>query len=244
MRDFDKLADRFRALAGDGRVETCGQADGYPLLRLRLDGNGPLVLLTAGIHGDEPAGPETVLDFLEEDAEHWRDRFGFEAYPCLNPWGYVHDKREDAAGEDLNRGFERDDLALVNALRAALGERRFAFQHDMHEDWEAKGFYFYEGQKDRRYIAPEVIRRVEKIGSIDAQSEAEEETENAICPGAYEVSPGWGQQGLVSYVLHHHADHVFISETPTDWDMARRVKAHRAALEVALVRHADGQGRG
>jgi murein peptide amidase A len=239
MRSFAELSGRFAALASpDCQVDTFGQIDGYDLLRLRLAGEGPTVLLTGGIHGDEPAGPQALATFVAARAAQWKSRFSFLVLPCLNPWGYVHDKREDAQGEDLNRGFERDDLASVDCVRQALVGQRFVLHHDFHEDWEAAGFYFYEGEKEKHYISPQVIERVGRLGPIDAESEAEEEADDRICLGAYEVAASWGQQGFVPYTLHRHTDHGIISETPTTWPLGQRVTAHLEALETALQHHA------
>ena len=35
----------------------------------------PKILISAGIHGDEPAGVEAILTFLEQHLPRWRDQF-------------------------------------------------------------------------------------------------------------------------------------------------------------------------
>lgn len=239
MRDYAALKARFRFLEGPScRADTFGCVEGYDLLRLRLPGTGPTVLLTGGIHGDEPAGPEALMAFVKNKASRWRDAFSFWVLPCLNPWGYAHDKREQVNGKDLNRGFEDDDLETVALLRQILDGQRFALHHDLHEDWEAKGFYVYEGQKEKRFIAQQVIERVSRVGPIDPESEAEDEADDRICFGAYEVARSWGQSGFVPYTLHHYTDHGLISETPTAWPLEQRIEAHLEALDTILEYHA------
>ena len=239
MRDYAALQARCGALESSAcRVDTFGRSEGYDLMRLHLPGAGPAVLLTGGIHGDEPAGPEALLAFVEKRAARWKDAFSFLVLPCLNPWGHVHDKRENVDGEDLNRGFESDGLEAVGLLRHLLDDQGFVLHHDLHEDWEAKGFYFYEGQKAQRFIAPQVIERVGHVGPIDPESEAEVEADDRICFGAYEVARSWGQSGFVPYTLHHCTDHGLISETPTSWPLEQRVAAHLETLDTALEHHA------
>ena len=45
-----------------------------------------------------PAGPEAVLQFLHRyDATRY-DNFRFLVLPCINPFGYVHNTRENRQG--------------------------------------------------------------------------------------------------------------------------------------------------
>src|SRR5208282_30026 len=57
--------------------------------------------LSTGIHGDEPAGPLAVRQLLQEDS--WPARADLWLCPCLNPTGFLANRRENAEGIDLNR---------------------------------------------------------------------------------------------------------------------------------------------
>ncbi len=52
--------------------------------------------------------------------------------------------------------------------------------------------------------------------------------------GAFMADPGWGTRGIVSYTQLHHADHVFIFETPTGHAIETRVAMHLTALDTVL----------
>ena len=55
-RDYSSLLHRLQAVGPVQRVAECG---GYPVCALALgSGTEARILLTAGLHGDEPAGPE------------------------------------------------------------------------------------------------------------------------------------------------------------------------------------------
>src|SRR5580704_3810007 len=56
------------------------------------------VYLSAGIHGDEPAGPLAVLQLLRED--QWPPDAALWVCPCLNPTGFAANRRENAEGID------------------------------------------------------------------------------------------------------------------------------------------------
>src|SRR6185312_2048391 len=69
-----------------GAVEEAGRT--YPLVGLRLPGPHP-VLVTAGFHGDEKAGPRTLLDHAAELVAYAVERgVGLTLFPCVNPSGF------------------------------------------------------------------------------------------------------------------------------------------------------------
>ena len=234
-RDYTYFTERLESFnSSHTRIETVGVVDDYPIHCVSLktgQGVKKNILITGGIHGDEPAGPVSVLRFLERDNTHLLGRFKFLILPCINPYGYVHNTRENRQGVDLNRLFEETGIVEVDLVKETIEGQRFDFCIDFHEDWEAKGVYFYEAQRDERWIGPEITRQIEKIGPIDGEAG---ENDLPIADGVFQVDPAWGDAGLVSYLFHFHADHVMICETPTSWSLDQRTAAHIAALDTAL----------
>jgi hypothetical protein len=83
----------------------------FPLLGLRLPGRHT-VLLTAGFHGDEKAGPLTLLDHTPEIVAYAVERgVGLHMYPCINPSGFEAHTRYNLSGERPNNDFLRYELA-------------------------------------------------------------------------------------------------------------------------------------
>lgn len=234
-RDYTRFTERLESLnSSHTRIETVGIVDSYPIHRVSLeDGLGikKSILITGGIHGDEPAGPASVLRFLERDNTPLLRRFKFLILPCINPYGYVHNTRENRRGVDLNRSFEEAGIVEVDIVKKAIEGQRFDFCIDFHEDWEATGVYLYEGQRDGQWVGPEITRQIEKIGPIDGEVG---ESDIPIADGVFQVDPAWGNAGLAPYLFHFSAHHVMICETPTSWHMDRRIAAHLTALDAAL----------
>ena len=234
-RDYTRFTERLEPLnSSRTRIETVGVVDGHPIHRISLkDGLGikKSILITGGIHGDEPAGPVSVLRFLERDNTHLLGRFKFLILPCINPYGYVHNTRENRQGVDLNRSFEEAGIVEVDIVKETVKGQRFDFCIDFHEDWEATGVYLYEGQRDGQWIGPEITRQIEKIGPIDGEVG---ESDLPIADGVFQVDPAWGDAGLAPYLFHSNADHVVICETPTSWHIDQRTAAHLTALDAAL----------
>ena len=235
-RNYTQLSHRLEALSGAAiRVETAGSIEEYPLHVVHLQENADAsctILLTAGVHGDEPAGVEAALRFLEQDRADLLQHFAFCVVPCINPTGYVHNTRESSRGADINRSFEADQVPEAEIVKELLRGRQFDCFIDFHEDWEATGFYLYEGRRNGQWFGSEIIRRIEAIGSIDPDTD---EDDPPISRGVYPVASSWGLQGLAAYILHLHAPCAFICETPSSsWDMDLRVAAHLAALDTVL----------
>jgi protein MpaA len=60
---------------------------------------------SAGIHGDEPAGPLAIHRLIADNAlpaHAW-----LWVCPCLNPTGFQRNTREAASGQDLNRDYRQ-----------------------------------------------------------------------------------------------------------------------------------------
>ena len=128
-----------------------GEIDGHPLLCLTREIDRPEVLyLSAGIHGDEPAGPKAIEQLLRERA--LREEVGWVVFPLLNPGGLRRGSRENPEGIDLNRDYQVQRAAETRAHRALLEAEDWSLAASLalHEDWEARGPYLYEHNPDRQ----------------------------------------------------------------------------------------------
>jgi predicted deacylase len=148
VRDYQEYLSRL-ADACPARAEftTVGMIDECLIPKIVIAGDPPAEhrgLLIAGVHGDEPAGPEAVIEIIEALPNAGLKECDLHIFPCLNPWGFANNVRENKLGIDVNRAFERSDVAEVGIVKQALADARYIFALDLHEDWEAKGTYLYE----------------------------------------------------------------------------------------------------
>src|SRR5271165_795823 len=103
----------------------------------------PTIHLSAGVHGDEPAGPWALLSIVRDGLLD--RRFSYRVWPCTNPSGYLRGSRTNAEGDDINRSFNGGGRTPeARAIVTANRDRRFELVLDLHEDYEAGGFYCYE----------------------------------------------------------------------------------------------------
>jgi len=147
--DLGAFLNEWQKLASEHGFETESLAgiDGFPLLASSKKGaeeaKKATFYLSGGIHGDEPAGPQALLELLKEGC--FDDRFHWLICPVLNPAGMARGTRENEEGVDLNRDYCLQETKEVRAHIAWL-ERQDVPEVflSLHEDWESRGFYFYE----------------------------------------------------------------------------------------------------
>jgi hypothetical protein len=273
-RDYDALAARLRAAATPpvslrivGQQTSAGGAGRDDLLLLRVPAAGIprwRVYLNGGTHGDEPAGAEAVTRFLEARRYRaWPD-VAFTVTPCLNPWGYRHNRREGPGGRDLNRSFRRAGPATqeVGVIKRALRRQAFDLFLDCHEDVDTPGLYVF---------APEILGRaivdaVRPVGPVhpgplvDGEIPLKDSVVVLDSPERSRERPRtWSTWPLPFYVgrYHHRARQTLARpsegssleppdltdigrmtaatiETPTSIGMDQRVAMHHAAIDAAL----------
>ena len=237
MRDYGKIARRIEALGDRAQIRLLGEAGGCPIHCVSWGNEGqPLAWLTGGVHGDEPAGVEAVLRFLERDA--WPEGLAFVVIPCINPYGWIHNQRENAQAYDINWSYARDDAVEVQIVKDIARGRRFEFFVDFHEDWESPGFYIYEIRRNGAAIAQDIAWQVAQICPLNYSTEIEGQPARSgvVYPDITKEEAMRGQ-GIPLELFRHHTDHLITTETPTDLDMDTRVAAHLAVLDAVVAEH-------
>lgn len=132
--------------AGFWKVEE----DRYWLPRIVFRGAGetgePYIRLGifAGVHGDEPAGVEALVDllrYIDANPDLFR-AYRIHIYPLCNPTGYEDGTRHSRSGRDLNREFWRGSLEPeVAILERELLLNKFHGIISLHSDDTSDGLY-------------------------------------------------------------------------------------------------------
>lgn len=245
MRDYNDVIRRTEALSQRGvGVDVLDRIDGLPVY-CATSGNDPTlpaIYINGGTHGDEPAGTEGALAFLESSCAKWLDRFRFFVIPCLNPYGYVHNTRSNAQDVDINWAFLRVDVPEIGLLKRFIRGRKFAAVMDLHEDWESPGYYLYEQVRGLLPAGPRIANRVSGICPLNTQPEIEGETalNGVIFPNLEVEKRRLGGGVPIVLFKQSYTDRLITSETPSAMAMAVRVQAHLAALETMLEVHSGG----
>lgn len=208
------------------------------LMVLQRDGkpDGPRIYVSAGIHGDEPAGPETLFRLLETSAclpdATWT------LFPLINPEGYNLGTRENADGLDLNRDYRFPTANESTAHRAeidALGPQDLTLA--LHEDWESKGFYLYElNSSPIEGIANAALEAAAREGPIDLSTRIDgRRANNGVIhapAGFFDRRDDWPEQ---IFLFKTHTPICYTFETPSTFPLEQRVRMQTAACRSALA---------
>jgi protein MpaA len=192
------------------------------------------VYMSAGIHGDEPAGPLALRNLLQEN--RWPADMDLWLCPCLNPTGFALNRRENDEGTDLNRQYllpkAEETVAHIEWLKR---QPDFDLCISLHEDWEAHGFYVYElNPTNRPSLAKHIINAVAKCCPIDPSEiiETRPAQGGIIRPS---VDPRSRQDWPESfYLLNHKTTLAYTLEAPSDFPLQTRVAALMLGVNTAL----------
>ena len=247
VRAYSVIQDRIHAvLAGDRSWNLIQIAllsyppHRYPLIALCRSSTeeAPQLSISAGIHGDEPAGVEAVLRFLESDAHRLHPSLNLILIPCQNPFGYEHDCRVNGCGLDLNRQFDKPETQAIESepLRRFLLNRQIDCVVECHEDIDAEGFYVWELKKEgRSEIAREIVNNIAGSYPITRARKIEgcRVTRGIVHP-TYERIVRTGGWSHTYFLFQNGASHCLTPETPASWPFEKRVAMHLTAIRTAI----------
>lgn len=231
------LADCGRAAAEHGWVEE-RLAPASPLRwafrRATASPGAPRVYLSAGMHGDEPAGPLAAARLLQEN--DWPDAHLW-LIPCLNPEGLRAGTRGNAQGVDLNRDYRTPQCAeTVGHIAWLRRQPRFDLTLLLHEDWESHGFYTYEvNTGGAPSLARDIIAAAGTACPVDPSPviDGRDISEPGILRPVLtpEERPDWPE---ALWLIRHRSPLSYTLEAPSDWPMDARVEALKRAVRAAL----------
>ncbi len=121
----------------------------YPLYRMIVNGDEKdTICIIGGVHGNEVAGPFSILELMENFYQQLPQHFRYIIYPLINPTGFDLRRRYDDDGSDLNAIYE-------DTLKSKKYRESQAFYEDvkkfapfeavlaLHEDPDVEKFYIY-----------------------------------------------------------------------------------------------------
>ncbi len=200
-------------------------------------GNVKRVLISAGIHGDEPAGVETVCSFIQEKIyQKYLLDWEITLVPCINPFGYENDTRANHEGVDLNRKFKSPAPPQEVVLAQKLFQSVFDLTLELHEDIDSSGYYFFLSRASGigSDLAHGILNNVKLVMPINMDSKIDgiSAKGGVIERVGLDETMDWWPMAL--YSLSKGSGACLTLETATRFPMQTRVRAHLKAIETAL----------
>jgi len=251
---YEELVAAWKALrARDGlsvREVACVGADRTLLIaEIAAPEGAPSIAISAGVHGDEPASPWALLSLARDGLLDLG--FGYRIWPCTNPSGYRRGTRANAEGDDINRSFGRggttpESRAIITANR----DRSFALALDLHEDFEAAGFYAYEPlTAEGPILAHAIVRALDEnafpvedltdefdLGYPPEAHHLRTIERGVVLPDPDIERPYFPGTPYSLYMLRRAARRVATFETPRRLAWRDRIAMHRTAVVTAIDR--------
>ena len=236
--DYKHLVERWRRVAARAglKLHRLAKSDGFDLFYLATQalGASPGLYVSAGIHGDEPAGTEALLAWAENHAARLRT-LPLLIFPCLNPWGLANNSRTDSTGLDLNRNFHRRH-PVITAVRHIVGKRRFAASANLHEDFDAEGLYLYEVTRAIGF-GEKLLAAASRILPHDPRPRIEKRIASHGLIRRRVTKSTFAKMGTPEaiWLFLEHTDHSFTIETPSEFAIERRTAAQVAILDALVA---------
>lgn len=235
-RSYDYLVNRLKSISHSYMTLNDIWKTNYGsiyFVHLKSKSSNPIkIFLSAGVHGDEPAGVEAVIRFLESDNSDLLNKFEFFIIPCLNPYGYSRNVRWNSDGLDINRTFENNLSMEAILVKTLLADKQLDISIDFHEDWEYRGFYLFEISKNNFELGKDIVDKlgckceIKKEAMIDGFINKE---------GVIKLNcEDFGERVMALYLANNHVNHSITLETPTQWAFDKRVLTHLESLSIIL----------
>ena len=210
--------------------------------RVAPDGDraSPRLYLSAGIHGDEIAGPLALLEMIRQPG--FFAGFDVTMFPILNPNGLALGVRTNRDEIDLNRDYRNPrSLEIKGHIESLLTLGRFDASMLLHEDYEGIGAYLYElNDTLDPGLGAKIIAAMGLHVPIDLRPEIEEASARGgvisrrdlvAKLGRLEDRPAWAE---AAYLTINHTEVSYTIETPKPFPIKARVDAHIAAVETLM----------
>ena len=210
----------------------------YPLIKIVLGKDNPRrALISAGIHGDEPGGVETILKFLQERRYlDYIDEWEITLLPCINPFGYEFGIRENHQGKDLNRLFKTDLPPLEVIFAQSIINKGFEISIELHEDYDSSGYYLYQIGTEKKHegIGLNILDSLKGVIPVNLDKEIDgSKAEQGVIGKELDISTmDWWPMGLYSF--SNKTQMCLTLEAPSCFELKKRVNAHLLALTTAL----------
>jgi len=234
-------------------LKVLGVVDGYEIWLVRtreiysFDHKDPRVLIVAGFHGEEVAGPWGILKWLKEcDEGQLKTSVDVSVIPIVNPWGFAKGKRYGFSDMKTNHGFchpekngtqtepSPEGKILIDSMEFLRPLSQDGFL-SLHEDKTVKEYYLYtfeHGSKPGKFtksmkkeLSKHFLKSYDGIAYVDSK----EKDSGPICKNGlvYRFCDG----SFEDWIFHQGVPKVAVTETPGKYRLTRRINANSKLID-------------
>ncbi len=201
----------------------------------------PRLLISAGIHGDEPSGVFALATMLRDPktTKHFSNK-PIDILPLLNPQGFAEKTREDLEDQDLNRYFgdheQVDEPEECTLLKSYFSRKKYHYNFflSLHEDTERKMFYLYDTGNSQQSSPVRNLFTIAKNMNIANYSGLDDpELGNIAQNGYITVTPKDISPTFEEYISRHNiARRVITLEIPGLLSLEQKIAFAQATIKT------------
>lgn len=227
-----------------GQLQGPGRKYEMWLIRTReiysYDHKDPRVLIVAGFHGEEAAGPWAILKWMKECDPLWLREVDISFIPIVNPHGFARNKRWGYSDMATNTGFchgnakpSPEGQILIDNIELLRPLAHDGFL-SLHEDVTVKEYYLYTFEQGlepgkftktmKKELGKYFPKPYEGIAYVEACSGAGPDCKDGLvyrfCDGSFE-----------DWLFHQGVPRTCVTETPGKYKLQRRINANKEIIQ-------------
>ena len=229
-------------------MKPLGYVDGYVMWLIRtrnvyaFEHTDPKVLIVAGFHGEEQAGPLAILRWMKEAPNSYLERFDISFIPIVNSYGFARKKRYGLSDMKTNAGFGPNGKTIPpspegEVLIQHIDLLRPLAQHgfiSLHEDITVKEYYMYAFEhgpnpsKFTKGMKKELKKHFPKAYNGVAFIDAQAVEKGPTCKDG--VVYNFFDGSFEDWIFQMGCPRCIVTETPGLYVLKRRVDANVAII--------------
>jgi protein MpaA len=211
-------------------IEKIGFLNKYPKYKIVIEpkNHKKTACFSAGIHGEEIAGPLAIIDFIKEIKKPKYTKIII--LPVAAPEAFDKKTRSIKGQENINRLFCNNSKKENKILISAIEKEKIDFFHALHEDYEAEDFYMYNFQKNR--YEEKIYLKIIKLASKYFKINNAKKIENlpALKGRIINIQDG----SFEDKVYRNGAKYSMCTETPMKQRLKKRIKANKEIMKLVI----------
>jgi hypothetical protein len=143
----------------------------YPLYKIIINPKEKIKFcVIAGIHGEEIAGPFTILEMFKNPNKFFNKKIRYDIFPLMNPIAFDLKKRYDDDNCDLNclnrKILKSKKYQEIKSFNNSIRNEKFDALISLHEDLSNEKFYIYIFENQKNLLYRDMINSTQKIVEI------------------------------------------------------------------------------
>lgn len=192
------------------------------------------VFIIGGLHGDEPAGPESIFEYILKIVKNpamYAD-FNIDFIPLANPTGWHDCNRYTSQNHDVNREYHLLRGQEVKILNNFLSNKRYDLMIDHHEDPREHVDAFYIVTYANKNLKP--LQKILTAVNANGYKLREFRHTKGFLNIKKRKMDELKNKTFMLYARKKHSESVYQIETPTTMELEERIKLQNLANDILM----------